>query len=261
MSDNLKVAKECGIESGTACTKDGQVCFYATKQQLEAYTSRILASQQAAHDAEIARLKEEMVKLHNAHVDLERSYIERLSAATAACAMKDEAFKEAIDMFKHCLASENELPTAEWWAKMDYAISATPQQVSVWEAKKQAQWNEESNSLIGQQDIEIETLLAQVASLRNLLNKLEYNEFGAKRYPCEEDVDAALNNTQATAEQYERDIVANALDYVTNRMEKKLSKAGTFSSGMHSTSQVLLLLNEAEAELFSDAHTTLKKAG
>lgn len=68
MSDNLKVAKECGA------VKLGEQSYYTglewkdcprlvfSGDVLEAYTSRILSSQQAAHEAEIARLKEEMVE-------------------------------------------------------------------------------------------------------------------------------------------------------------------------------------------------------
>lgn len=116
MSDNLEMPK--------------------TFAELEAYTSRILASQQAAHDAEIARLKEEVVKLHNAHVELERSYIERLFVVNAACAMKDEALKTCIVV--PCVDSLcglqmfNEPMVAS-------ALSASPQHVSEWERKQLAE--------------------------------------------------------------------------------------------------------------------------
>ena len=45
---------------------------------------------------------------------------------------------------------------------------------------------------------ENEKLKADVARLREVINKLEYNEFGAKRFPSEEDVNTALSATASS---------------------------------------------------------------
>lgn len=208
MSDNLKVAKECGALIKYILSDAGRpepvitmsgICF-------EAYTSRILAEQQAAHDAEIARLKEEKrawtnkweaLKLkHDLILPVAKGLEEQLSEANAACAMHADAWNALKSAGEGFFAWKNAID------RMDAAISASPQQVSEWEAKKQAQWNEESNSLIGQQDIEIETLRAQVAAWVTMVESL-VEEFGDESW--QEVIQQAkqmLADSKAAAEQF-----------------------------------------------------------
>lgn len=188
MSDNLKVARECGgFISYAGLPVDGCVVFEI--EQLEAYTSRILASQQAAHDAEIARLKENFDGLKNILHDTQKE----LSAANAACAMKDEALNVAfmeLDPTEHgqnCGCDPDVgyvCPCCIWVSSDEYrlikkAISANSQQVSEWEAKK------------------LETLRAQVAMLRAAIAYKTDDYFEHIRHMRD-----VLDNPQATAEQF-----------------------------------------------------------
>lgn len=75
---------------------------------------------------------EEIVKLHNAHVELERSYIERLSAATATIAMQAEALKAVMRLDSYF----NEHAGLVGIVKT--AIHASAEFVAAWEAEHAA---------------------------------------------------------------------------------------------------------------------------
>lgn len=149
-----------------------------------AYTSRILASQQAAHDAEIARLKAELTASDAALRESRANDMEsmkQLSAANAACAMNVEALRDISrgqlqvpDFGKYAVRVASD------------AISASPQQVSEWEAKK------------------LEPLRAQVNMMRQLLIKcdLAMDRPINERTRLHAELLPAIEETQATAEQF-----------------------------------------------------------
>lgn len=189
-ANNLKVAKECGATENEL-SADGAWNICMTEEAFEAYTSRILASQQAAHDSEIARLKE-------------------------AISMKDEVLNDFYNSHSETYSASPE--GIKYLSKIKQAISASPQQVSEWEAKKQAQWNEESNSLISQQDIEIEALRAQVAMLTNMFQSV-WSVIPKEIYFSQDTIDSAnakLANTQDTAEAYDREHAAKVLKNIVD---------------------------------------------
>lgn len=177
MSDNLKVAKECGFHVyantlGNTNNVDG------TEHSLNTYTSRILALQQAAHDAEIAELRKEIAYAERcavAQTEHAKTALEKLSAANAACAMKDEALKDIA-------RGQLQVPDFEKYAVRvaTDALSASPQQVAEWERKQ------------------IEPLLAQVAMLVEVAKLAEKEPAGLLKAVASK----ALTNTQATAEQF-----------------------------------------------------------
>lgn len=183
MSDNLEVAKECGAAS-VGC----YVAAFHTTEELDDYTSRILASQQAAHEAEIAKLKEEVERIKPASLDAwidasAKKTIEiltdQLSAANAACAMKDEALKTAAAD----LRGYDNYAAAEF---AEQAISASPQQVSEWERKQL----EPLRAQVAEQQ-------GQIAVLLNLLGQCHPHstEFAVN-------LRDATERYQATAEQF-----------------------------------------------------------
>lgn len=138
-----------------------------------------LASQQAAHDAEIARLKEEM-----AEVKME------LDCAKHRVCCEIETLRAAgSDLLEKI---NQNIPVAEIEKAeqvLREALSATQQQVSEWEAKK------------------LEPLRAQVAMLRARVSAyVDHDEscavFRTLTAKCTCGLVDELSNTQATAEQF-----------------------------------------------------------
>jgi hypothetical protein len=159
----------------------------------EAYTSRILAKQQAAHDAEIARLKQELEQSRNSGKNLfneanrinEALYTE-LATANAACAMKDAALKEAVIIIDGALYIGHQL-NKNGEAKLSYireSISASLQQVSEWERKQ------------------LEPLRAQVAMLQSLIFSSLHQKDDDQKHNYAVSARNAISNTQAAAAQF-----------------------------------------------------------
>jgi hypothetical protein len=165
MSDNLEMPK--------------------TFAELEAYTSSILASQQSAHDAEIARLKEDIDALQESWAQeklLVESRNQMLNEANAACAMKDEALKVAHAWLSSAYSIPPQTPEAvAMLQSVSLALSATSQQVSEWERKQ------------------LEPLRAQAAALRGSLVGLLNSPIDIG---CAKMARETLDNIQATAEQF-----------------------------------------------------------
>lgn len=128
MSDNLKVIEKfCDMaESLGFDVKRGHSQEFAYENTQQAFT--LFASQQAAHEAEIARLKEELADLReswNQEKLLVESRNQMLFDANADCAMKDEALKELLGIIYDMV---------EKWRMVDFT-----QQVSEWERKQLAE--------------------------------------------------------------------------------------------------------------------------
>ena len=110
---------------------------------------------------------------------------QRLSEANARMAMMEEALKEA-DEYYH-FVELGYVGQVELKRKLIRALSTSPESLKKWEADK------------------LEPLQKQVAMLTKLLDSFEYNEYGPKRYPSEDEVYAALSNNQTTAEAFMRE--------------------------------------------------------
>lgn len=152
MSDNLKVAKECGA----TVLEDGCIIFHHSTQ-LDKHTSRILASQQAAHDAEIARLNALVGALQEDKEIAE----EQTATANTACAMKDAALLRADTALSGDFKPEGSLRT-----QIHDALSASHQQVSEWGRKQLAELqreNAELTSKLAEQQAAVYTVRAVLA--------------------------------------------------------------------------------------------------
>lgn len=193
MSDNLerdysKSAQESGFFVRTV--SDGYL-LSCHSSQLVHYTSRVLASQQAAHEEEIARLKEELREEQEAYECTNKTLnqvVADLSSANAACAMKDEVLRTFDGSFALDQLDETYPPSRGWDNKRINALSSSPQQVSEWERKQ------------------LEPLRAKVAMLHDSL--LDFNVAcdsslcsGAELAAYHKSK-SALSYTQATAEQF-----------------------------------------------------------
>lgn len=193
MSDNLKVA------NGDFESVWVNFTYVDMRQCAEFFWKVGIASQQAAHDAEIARLKEEYDECRADHQKITLDLLDRLSAANAACAMKDAALK-AVDS---CLSFRDE-EQCRALRKVSEALSASPQQVYEWERKQ------------------LEPLRAQVAMLRSgyedTFKDLEVLNSSPVIGPSKaigmmlHRMVKYLDDTQATAEQFIADIRLQAFE-------------------------------------------------
>lgn len=198
MSDNLEVAKECGFEQETVYAGfEHHVptgILRCNTAMLDNYTSRILASHEAAHDAEIAKLKENTIgiasfrevqaKLDNRLQELSTAN-ERIAYLEVLVALQADALKEA----RTVLYVELYLPVHPLQEKIGSAISASAETVQAFRDKLTEPLRMEVAMLRS------EVYLADSALPRNYMNDSKRRK-------------EVLDNTQATAQSYEQEVEA-----------------------------------------------------
>lgn len=205
MSDNLKVA----AESGFRIYGDKIQAPYSNEDVtglIEAYTSRILAEQQAAHAAEIARLKEEIDALQESWRQeklVVESRNQMLFDANAACAMKDDALRT----FERNYLRYDFNCGLYYSTHVKPAISASQQQVSEWESKKLEPSRQQVAMLAKEMQMMLLPATAEGVTATDICKAISAR------------AETVLANTQATAEAYEREHAAKVLEEAKSNIE------------------------------------------
>lgn len=211
-----------------------RICFPSI-EELEAYTSRILASQQTAHEAEIAK----WIALSQANEQVAALAQKRADKAERVCAMKDEAAEKLLHALALYQVGENLSEVFALGADLRKTISASPQQVSEWERKK------------------LEPLRTQVAMLHSLVQLI----YDGKQVWNLGTLAEVINNTKTTAEQFiaecEQRGAVKALEDAIRKIEQRAGEDSFYSNHAPTFQDAMRDLKEIADGL----RATSKKAG
>lgn len=218
--NNIEFAKECGAtvqhnEIFENNDPDAQVIgnypsFNFSDEALEEYTTRILADRDEEYQAQRVVAADNKNWFDALDCDY-REKCKQLDEANALIAMQAEAILDIADNYGPCGFNEG--------SKQDITLTATAATVAEWRAKEteplQNRINEQSVVIIQlRHDLDCanmreESLRSEVAML--LKTAMHWYAARHDEEKCEY-TEKALSDTKATAESYEREVRAKALE-------------------------------------------------